>query len=154
MTDLPLVLDRAGIHDYVRSVWPEAAEHYRDAVLELRPGFVRYRRPTDGRHLRPGGTVSGPVLMETVDQAAYALVLAHLGDAALAVTSHLSIEFLRRPDPGDLLVDVEMLKLGRTQMVMEARIRVGDVDGPPVAAARVVYSRALLPADPAPENPR
>ncbi len=148
MSHPPLLLDAQGIADFVGSVWPEAAGAYEDAVVELRPGFVRFRRPTDARHLRPGGTVSGPVLMETVDQAAYALVLAHLGGAALAVTSHLSIEFLRRPEAGTLWCDVELLKLGRTQIVMDARLFVSDLpDAAPVAASRVIYSRALLAAD-------
>ncbi|CAN5286450.1 PaaI family thioesterase [soil metagenome] len=139
-----LVLDAAGVHAYVAAVWPEAAARFDGSVLQLRPGFVRFRRATAERHVRPGGTIAGPVLMAAVDEAAYALVLAHLGDAALAVTSHLSVEFLRRPQVGTLLVDVEMLKLGRTQVTMSARVHVDDPDSPTVAAATIIYSRALL----------
>lgn len=87
----------------------------------------------------------GPLLMEAVDQAAYALVLGHLGAAALAVTSHLSIEFLRRPPIGALLVDCRLRKLGRTQVTMTCELHVDAVDpDKPVGIATVVYSRALL----------
>jgi acyl-coenzyme A thioesterase PaaI-like protein len=85
--------------------------------------------------------------MGAVDAAAFALVLAHLGAAALAVTSHLSIDFLRRPGPGVLIVDVELLKLGRTQITMSTRVHIDDPASPPVAAATVGYSRALLTSD-------
>lgn len=140
----PLELDADGVYSYVHSVWPETAETYNGTMPILRPGFVRFRTTTDQTHLRPGGTVSGPTMMTAVDQAAYALVLAHLGPAAHAVTSHLAIDFLRRPTTGDLLVDVELLKLGRTQVTMAARLFVDDPQAPPVAAATVVYSRALV----------
>lgn len=55
------------------------------------------------RHLRPGGTISGPTMMALVDLAAYAVILAHIGPVALAVTTNLNINFLRKPEPGDLL---------------------------------------------------
>lgn len=139
-----LVLDADGVVDYLRSVWPEAVTTYEGTLSELRPGFVRFRKTTDERHLRPGGSVSGPTMMTAVDEAAYALVLSHLGPAALAVTSHLSMDFLRRPSTGDLLVDVELLKLGRTQVSMAARLYVDDTDSLPVAVSTVVYSRALM----------
>lgn len=143
-----LQMDVEGIRAYLAEVWPETADGMADAITELRPGFCRSTTRTGPADLRPGGTVSGPVLMTTVDQAAYVLVLAHLGRAALAVTSHLSVEFLRRATPGVLVTDVELLKLGRTQVVMAVRVHAGRAGTPPVAAATVVYSRALLtPAD-------
>lgn len=146
----PLHLDAAGVCDYIDEVWPEASRAYAEGLRELRPGVARFVRRTGPADLRPGGTVSGPTLMNAVDQAGYALVLGHLGPAALAVTSHLSVDFLRRPTLGDLIVDVELLKLGRTQVPMAARLYVDDVASPPVAVATIVYSRALVDADPPP----
>lgn len=144
MSPPPLVMDVEGIRDYLHAEWPAAADDLADAVEVLEPGFVRFRTVPGEADLRPGGTVSGPVLMATVDTAAFALVLGHLGPAALAVTSHMSFEFLRRPAPGVLLTDVELLKLGRSQITMSARTRGGGPAAPPVVAATVVYSRALL----------
>ena len=54
-------------------------------------------------HLRPGGTVSGPSMMALADLAAYVVILAHIGPEALAVTTNLNINFLRKPEPGDLI---------------------------------------------------
>ena len=89
--------------------------------------------------LRPGGTISGPSLMTLADTAMYFLVLAHIGSVALAVTTNLNINFLRKPQPGDVLAQSNLLKLG-------ARLAVGDVtmfsegDAEPVAHATVTYS--------------
>lgn len=89
--------------------------------------------------LRPGGTISGPSLMTLADTAMYFLVLAHIGPVALAVTTNLNINFLRKPQPGDVLAQANLLKLG-------ARLAVGDVtmfsegDAEPVAHATVTYS--------------
>lgn len=89
--------------------------------------------------LRPGGTISGPSLMTLADTAMYFLVLAHIGPVALAVTTNLNINFLRKPQPGDVLAQANLLKLG-------TRLAVGDVtmfsegDAEPVAHATVTYS--------------
>lgn len=91
--------------------------------------------------LRPGGTVSGPVMMALADAAMYALVLSRIGPVELAVTTNLSINFLSRPLPGDILAQARLLKLGK-------RLAVGDVtlysDGgsveSPVAHVTATYS--------------
>lgn len=70
--------------------------------------------------LRPGGTISGPVLMALGDAAMYALVLSRIGPVELAVTTNLSINFLRKPNPGDVIANARMLKLGK-------RLAVGEV---------------------------
>ena len=46
--------------------------------------------------LRPGGTVSGPVLMSIADIAIYIAILGEIGIVPLAVTTNLTINFLRR----------------------------------------------------------
>src|SRR5690606_10732181 len=47
--------------------------------------------------LRPGGTVSGPVLMTVADVALYVAILGEIGNVALAVTTNLNVNFLRKP---------------------------------------------------------
>lgn len=74
-------------------------------------------------HLRPGGTISGPTMMALADTAMYALVLSAIGEVPLAVTTNLSINFLRRPKAEDLIADATMLKLGRTLAVGEVALR-------------------------------
>ena len=71
---------------------------------------------------RPGGVISGPTLMSLADTAAYALVLAHIGDQLMAVTSQLNMSFLRGAQPGDMHAEAEMLRLGRRLAVCDVRI--------------------------------
>src|SRR5919109_1012664 len=47
--------------------------------------------------LRPGGTVSGPVLMAVADVALYVAILGEIGIVPLTVTTSLPINFLRKP---------------------------------------------------------
>ena len=90
-------------------------------------------------NLRPGGTISGPTLMAMVDFGFYLLLLARLGPVALAVTTNLNINFMRKPEPGDLLGEGRLLKLGRTLAVGDFTIwSEGKKD--PVAHATVTYS--------------
>jgi len=84
------------------------------------PDGVRMRAVYSDKFLRPGGTVSGPVMMTLADAAMYALVLSRIGPVELAVTTNLSINFLRKPLPADLIAEARMLKLGR-------RLAIGEV---------------------------
>lgn len=138
-------MDKDALTAYVRRMWPAAAEAYGTGLVELRPGRCLFQRVATDADERPGGTLRGPLMMEAADQAAYALVLGHLGDAALAVTSNLSIDFLRRPPIGTLLVDMRLRKFGRTQITMTGEMHVDQVDpDKPVAITTVSYSQALL----------
>jgi uncharacterized protein (TIGR00369 family) len=101
---------------------------------------VTLRLPVAERHLRPGGTVSGPAMFGLVDVAMYLAILARIGPKALTVTTNCSIDFMRRPAAGrDLLAQARVLKLGRV-------LAVGDVlvfsEGlaEPVARAGLTYS--------------
>lgn len=100
---------------------------------------VRLRLPYKDEYLRPGGTVSGPTLMAVADTAAYYLVLANIGFTIHAVTTDLSIHFLRRPEPRDVLAEASLLKLGRKLAVSDVRLY-SDGQPEPVAQATVSYS--------------
>ena len=91
--------------------------------------------------LRPGGTVSGPVMMALADAAMYALVLSRIGPVELAVTTNLSINFLSRPLPGDIIAQARLLKLGKRLAVGEVSLfsEGGAIDAP-VAHVAVTYS--------------
>lgn len=84
---------------------------------------ARVRMAADPRMLRPGGTVSGPMMFKLADFAVYVAILATLGDGALqAVTTNLTINFLTRPEPADLVAEVDLLKVGRRLAVAEVRL--------------------------------
>ncbi len=92
-------------------------------------------------HLRPGGTISGPIMMGLADAAMYALVLSHIGQVELAVTTNLSINFLRKPKPGDVMAQARMLKLGKRLAVGEVTLySESDDSKKPVAHVTATYS--------------
>ena len=83
--------------------------------------------------------MSGPTLMAMVDCGFYLLLLARLGPVAMAVTTNLNINFMRKPEPGDLVGEGRLLKLGKTLAVGDFTIwSEGEKD--PVAHATVTYA--------------
>lgn len=90
---------------------------------EIGPLSARMRMDYHERHLRPGGTISGPAMMTLADLALYAAILAHIGPVALAVTTSLNFNFLRKPEPRALIAECRLLKLGRRLAVGEVSIR-------------------------------
>ncbi len=114
-------------------------------LLEIKDGTVLMRANYSEKYLRPGGTVSGPVMMALADAAMYALVLSRIGPVELAVTTNLSINFLRKPLPGDILAEARMLKLGKRLAVGEVSLYSDDKSGTlprdnPVAHVTATYS--------------
>lgn len=89
-------------------------------VEEVGPGRARLRMDYHERHLRPGGTISGPSMMALADLGLYAVILAHIGPVALAVTTSLNFNFLRKPEQRALIAECRLLKLGK-------RLAVGEV---------------------------
>ncbi len=82
------------------------------------------------QHLRPGGYISGPTQMSMVDSAAYFAVMTRTGLMPMAVTSNLSINFLR-PCIGEVVVaDAKMIKLGKALAVIEVDVRIEGADKP------------------------
>ena len=90
--------------------------------------------------LRPGGTVSGPVLMALGDVALYVAILGEIGLVTLAVTTSLSINFLRKPaSDKDIIGKCKLMKVGRSLVVGEVAIY-SDGDSKPVAHVVGTYS--------------
>lgn len=107
----------------------------------FRLDHVRLRAVYSEDFLRPGGTIAGPVMMGLADAALYALVLSRIGPVELAVTTNLSINFLRRPAPADVVADARLLKLGARLAVGEVSLfSEGDIGGEPVAHVTGTYS--------------
>jgi uncharacterized protein (TIGR00369 family) len=100
---------------------------------------ARLRLPVTKAHGRPGGTVSGPSLMGLADGAAWLAILAQIGPVALAVTTSLHIDFLRKPPLVDMVADGHVLKLGKSLAVVDVGIRAQGHDEL-VAKAQVTYS--------------
>jgi uncharacterized protein (TIGR00369 family) len=102
-------------------------------------GGCRVRRAFSAKSLRPGGTISGPTMMGLTDFSMYVAILASVGPVALAVTTNLNINFLRKPAQRDLIAEVKLIKLGKRLAVGEVEIYCeGEEDM--VAHATATYS--------------
>ena len=129
-------LSRDDLAAFFRSDFPQSSAD----VLSVEAETVRLRQAVDDGSLRPGGSVSGPVMMALADWAAYAAILAEIGIVPLAVTTSFNINFLRRPPPhAALLADARLLKLGARLAVVEVDLRSED-GAERVAHAVATYS--------------
>ena len=109
------------------------------SVERVDENFARVRLRYHDRHLRPGGTIAGPSLMMLADMAMYMALLAMIGPVALAVTTNLNINFLRKPARADVIGECRLLKLGKRLAVGEVTM-FSEGDTEPVAHATVTYS--------------
>ena len=92
--------------------------------------------------VRPGGTVCGPAMMALADIVLYGVVLSRIGRVELAVTTDLTVHFMRRPRPGDVLGHGRLLRLGRSLAVAEVLL---FSEGDPEPVAHVVGTYAIPP---------
>lgn len=112
-------------------------------VREVGQGGATVFHDIGREELRPGGTVSGPTLMAVADLALYAAILGEIGIVPLAVTTSLTINFLRKPAADRTIVGVcKLMKCGRS-------LAVGEVwlysDGTAEPVAHVVGTYAIPP---------
>ena len=108
------------LHRFLEQEFPQAPPGI--VVESVDDTTIRVRLPTHESHLRPGGTVSGPTLVWLVDLSFYLLIMGRLGPVTMAVTTNLNINFMRKPEPADLLGEGRLMKLGKT-------LAVGTQDG-------------------------
>src|SRR5438477_12161971 len=130
----------AELDAFLRAELPHAFD-YNDLTIEHADGrSCRVRQRFRESMLRPGGTISGPTLMALADCAMYVLLLSAIGPVGLAVTTNLSINFLRKGQPGqDVLAAARLLKLGRRLAVGEVNLLSGSSPDP-IAHVTSTYS--------------
>lgn len=117
----------------------------RCTVEAVGDGGATVKHPVGPAELRPGGTVSGPVLMALADVALYVAILGEIGIVPLTVTTSLNINFLRKPSGNAAVIGVcKLLKLGRTLAVGEVTLYSEGSEDP---VAHVVGTYAIPPAD-------
>lgn len=139
MTLMP-IMDTEALNRFLETDFPQIHTDGKVfEVVEVGPGTAVMRLAPNERHLRPGGTISGPTMFALADVAAYCVLLAHIGPVALAVTTNLNINFLRKPEPGPLTCACRILKLGKRLAVVEASIFGADAEEL-VAHATATYS--------------
>jgi uncharacterized protein (TIGR00369 family) len=135
-------MDKAELAAFLDREFPQMAP-LRMRIENWDGTALRLAMPIGEAQLRPGGTVSGPTMMTLADCAAYLLLLGLIGPVALAVTTNLNINFLRKPGPGELSAEATMLKLGKTLAIIEIGLYSAGVDEP---VAHSVLTYAIPPA--------
>lgn len=108
-------------------------------VVEIGPGRVLVSLEPEPANLRPGNLVSGPTQMGLADHAAYAVILAHIGPVAMAVTSNLNFSFLRGVQMRTVHAEARLLKLGRRLATVDVVLWQDDPDNI-VAQSTVTYA--------------
>lgn len=122
---------------FLKEVFPQVEEDF--AIEELTEDEITVRLKVSEKHLRPGGTVSGPSMFGLADVCFYLIILANVGPKALTVTTNCSIDFMRKPAPHDLIAKARLLKLGKALAVGDVLLYSDGMDKP-VAHANVTYS--------------
>lgn len=133
-------MDADAIARLLHDVFPQA--FYPGCGLSIERvdyGDIRVRRQFDDGNLRPGGTISGPTMMELADFAMYVAVFSAIGPQPLAVTTNLNINFLRKPARADLIAEARLMKVGKRLAVGEVAIYSEGV-AEPVAHVTSTYS--------------
>mgnify|MGYP000141414417 CR=1 FL=1 len=137
-----ILMDRQQLNAYLLDVFPELfpTDHSPYDVVSINENEAVLALQANETHLRPGGTVSGPALMTLADLAMYVVILGHIGPVALAVTTNLNINFMRKPSTGRLLGTARLLKLGRSLAVGDVSIASEIEPEKIVAHASLTYS--------------
>ncbi|NBB15520.1 hotdog fold thioesterase [Caulobacter sp. SLTY] len=134
-----LRLDAPALNAFLARAFPEGDPERMPKVTSVGAGVAVMAMPTDAGHLRPGGVISGPTQMSLADSAAYMVILAHIGEVAMAVTTSLTIHFLRPCKPGTLIAEARLLKLGRRIATVDVLLYTEGPDRP-AAKATVAYA--------------
>jgi uncharacterized protein (TIGR00369 family) len=139
-SNLKPVLTAAQVNTLMATAYPQLNHQFTFyQAIEVFPGGCTVRLNADQRHLRPGGTVSGPSLFTLADIGGYVCVLSHAGPDALSVTTNLNINFVRKAEAGPIDGHCRILKLGKSLMVFDIDIVAGP-EGFTVAHATGTYS--------------
>jgi acyl-coenzyme A thioesterase PaaI-like protein len=114
----PFTID--GLRAYLVEIFPEFWKDGDLYVEDIAPMSATVRLIHHSKHLRPGGTISGPAMFAVCDVAIFVAILGEIGPVAHAVTTSASINFLHKPAPADRIGMATLIKLGK-------RLAVGEV---------------------------
>ena len=134
------------IAEFMKSEFPQAK--YKIESVNSNGSILSHDIGID--ELRPGGTVSGPVMMGIADVALYVAILGRIGIVPLTVTTSLTINFLRKPTANSrIIAECKLLKVGRTLIVGEVSLY---SDGSEELVAHVVGTYSVPPIKNKPED--
>lgn len=144
MSATPPRLSAPQVNALIAAQFPQVQEgNGRVSIERIDTGETVVRMAHDERSMRPGGTVSGPTMFKLADFGVYVAILAVLGEGGLqAVTTNMTMNFLSRPGPADLIARIRLMKLGRRLAVAEVQI---FSEGAPDIVAHATSTYAIPP---------
>ncbi len=124
------------INGFLKKDFPQVTS----IVEDIGPQSARVRHQLGEGDLRPGGTVSGPVMFAVADLALYVAILGEIGLVPLAVTTNLNINFLNKPSADkDLIGECRLIKVGKALIIGDVFIY-SEGQEQPVAHATGTYA--------------
>jgi acyl-coenzyme A thioesterase PaaI-like protein len=135
------MLDASQVSNLLDQQYPQLLETGERSYLIEAVGaaYGRLRLIYSPRHRRPGGTISGPSMFTLADLTLYATILAQIGAVPLVVTTSMTIDFLRKPEPRDLVAECRLIKSGK-RLIFGTVTLTSDGLAAPVAHASGTYS--------------
>lgn len=116
------------INAFVAEAFPSAAESGMECI-EVGDGLAVARLEFDALGVRPGGIIPGPSVFALADAALWFAVFTKIGLAPMAVTSDMTIHFLRPASRSVLLAKCSLTKVGKRLAHGEVRVWQED-EGP------------------------
>lgn len=128
------------VNAFIEETFPSA---YQESMRceEVGQGYAVARWRFDPDELRPGDYISGPRIFGLADIAFWIATFTVNGLEAMAVTSEMSIRFLRPAQGGDLMARAEIESVGKRRIVATVRLWVDGSPDRPVAIAQGAYAR-------------
>ncbi|MGI9529501.1 MAG: PaaI family thioesterase [Acidimicrobiia bacterium] len=126
------------INAFLIQAFPAAAA---DGIrcVDVAEGSATARWPYDESTLRPGGYISGPVMFSLADSALWFASFTSIGIEAMAVTSEMSIRFVRPAVGGDLMARATIQSTSRRRLVGSIELWIDGAPDRLVAVAQGTY---------------
>jgi len=112
-----------------------------NSCFEIGPDWAIARHQVDPAGLRPGGFISGPTQFALADGALWYAVFVGIGRIEpMAMTSELSIRYLRPAVGHTLFARATIEKAGRRNVVCSFRVWCDDREDKPTATGQGTYA--------------
>jgi uncharacterized protein (TIGR00369 family) len=111
-------------------------------VQEFSPTGATLRLPYSERLIRAGNTMCGQALMACADTAMVIAICSAFGEFRNMITVGQTISFMRPIGNADVIIDANVLKLGKSIVFGEIFLAAAGTDG---IAAHATATYALLP---------
>ena len=126
---------------YLEEIFPQIRGKY--IILKLEHSLSEVQLVATEANLRPGNTISGPTMFELADIAFYLAVISLPGSSTLALTTNVSINFLRKPEHSNLIASAKVKKSGRKLVVGDVEIFSEDMSQ---LVAHAIFTYSLPPS--------